>query len=131
MSSFLNIRSSRLEVSYKKVFLKFLQNSLKISKLSVVQSFFSQLTFGLLNSYCNSLVPCCFNFRNHTQKNCVIAFFDPLIRKHVTHAMHRNAVAEMPWVLENTGSFIFKKFENTVYARFTQELLQLIFIFFG
>ena len=40
--------------------------------------------------------------------------------------MHRNAVAEMPWVLENTGSFIFKKFENTVYARFTQELLQLI-----
>ena len=41
--------------------------------------------------------------------------------------MHRNAVAEMPWVLESTGSFIFKKFENTVYARFTQELLQLIF----
>ena len=41
--------------------------------------------------------------------------------------MHRNAVAEMPWVLENTGSFIFKKFENTVYARFTEELLQLIF----
>ena len=41
--------------------------------------------------------------------------------------MHRNAVAEMPWVLENTGSFIFKKIENTVYARFTQELLQLIF----
>ena len=29
MSSFLNIRSSRLEVSCKKVFLKFLQNSLK------------------------------------------------------------------------------------------------------
>ena len=26
----------------------------------------------------------------------------------------------MPWVLENTGSFIFKKFDNTVYARFTQ-----------
>ena len=41
--------------------------------------------------------------------------------------MHRKAVAGMPWVLENTGSFIFKKFENTVYARFTQELLQLIF----
>ena len=41
--------------------------------------------------------------------------------------MHRNTVAEMPWVLENAGSFIFKKFENTVYARFTQELLQLIF----
>ena len=34
--------------------------------------------------------------------------------------MHRNAVAEMPWVLENAGSFIFKKFETTVYARFTQ-----------
>ena len=41
--------------------------------------------------------------------------------------MHRNAVAEMPWVLENTESFIFKKIENTVYARFTQEPLQLIF----
>ena len=41
--------------------------------------------------------------------------------------MHRNAVAEMLWVLENTGSFTFKKFENTVYARCTQELLQLIF----
>ena len=41
--------------------------------------------------------------------------------------MHRNAVAEMPGALENTGSFIFKKFENTVYARFTQELLQFIF----
>ena len=39
--------------------------------------------------------------------------------------MHRNAVAEMPWVLENTGSFILKKFENTVYARVTLELLQL------
>ena len=95
------------------------------------QSFFSQLIFGLLNSYCNSLVSSCFNFRSHTPKKCVIAFFDPLIRKHVTHAMHRNAVAEMPWVLENTGSFIFKKIENTVYARFTQELLQLICIFFG
>ena len=32
--------------------------------------------------------------------------------------MYRNAEAEMPWVLENTGSFILKKFENTVYARF-------------
>ena len=41
--------------------------------------------------------------------------------------MHRNAVAEMAWVLENTWSFIFRKFENTVYARFTQEMLQLIF----
>ena len=41
--------------------------------------------------------------------------------------MHRNAVAEMPWLQENTGSFIFRKFENKVYARFTQELLQLIF----
>ena len=41
--------------------------------------------------------------------------------------MHRNAVAEMSWVIENTESFIFKKFEKTVYARFTQELLQLIF----
>ena len=41
--------------------------------------------------------------------------------------MHRNAVAEMPRVLENNGSFIFKKIENTVYARVTQELLQLIF----
>ena len=41
--------------------------------------------------------------------------------------MHRNAVAEMSWILENTGSSIFKKFENTVNARFTQELLQLIF----
>ena len=40
--------------------------------------------------------------------------------------MHGNAAAEMPWVLENTGSFIFKTIENTVYARFTQELLQLI-----
>ena len=40
--------------------------------------------------------------------------------------MHRNPVVEMPWILENTGSFILKKFENTVYARFTQELLQLI-----
>ena len=30
----------------------------------------------------------------------------------------------IPWVLENTGSFIFKKFENIVYARFVQELLQ-------
>ena len=48
-------------------------------------------------------------------------------RKHITHAMHKNVVAEMPWVLENTGSFIFKKIENTVYARFTEELLQLIF----
>ena len=56
-----------------------------------------------------------------------MAFFDRLIRKHVTHAMYRNAVAEMLWVLENTGSFIFKKSENTVYARFTKELLQLIF----
>ena len=65
MSSFLNIRSSRLEVSYKKAFLKFLENSLKISKLSVMQSFFyasvmliffSQLTFGLLNPYGNSLM---------------------------------------------------------------------------
>ena len=43
----------------------------------------------------------------------MIAFFDPLIRKHVTHAMCRNSVA----------TFL----ENTVYARFTQELLQLIF----
>ena len=41
--------------------------------------------------------------------------------------MYRKAVAEMPWVLENTGPFIFKKFENTVYARFTKELVQLIF----
>ena len=41
--------------------------------------------------------------------------------------MHRNAVAKMPWVLENTESFIFKKFENRVYAIFTQELLQSIF----
>ena len=41
--------------------------------------------------------------------------------------MHRKAVAEMPWVLENTWSFTFKKIENTVYARFTKELLQLIF----
>ena len=40
--------------------------------------------------------------------------------------MHRNAVTEMPCVLENTGSFIFC-IENTVYARFTQDLLQLIF----
>ena len=39
--------------------------------------------------------------------------------------MHRNAVAEMPWVLENTGSFILKKIENAVYARVTLELLQL------
>ena len=30
-------------------------------------------------------------------------------------------------LLENTGSSIFKKIENTVYARFTEELLQLIF----
>ena len=45
--------------------LKVLQNSLKISKLSIIQSFFmhplcqsffSQLIFGLLNPYCNSLV---------------------------------------------------------------------------
>ena len=41
--------------------------------------------------------------------------------------MHRNTVTEMPWVLENTRSFILKKFENTVYARLTQDLLQLIF----
>ena len=41
--------------------------------------------------------------------------------------MRRNAVAEMLWVIENTESFISKKFQNTVYARFTLELLQLIF----
>ena len=73
------------------------------------------------------LFPAHLPIRSHTQKNCNIAFFDPLIRKHITYARHRNAVAEMPWVLENTGSFILKKFENTVYARFTQELPQLIF----
>ena len=33
----------------------------------------------------------------------------------------------MPWALENTGSLILKNFENTAYARFTQEQLQLIF----
>ena len=38
MSSFLNNRSSHLEVSNKKVFLKLLQNSLKKSKISVMQS---------------------------------------------------------------------------------------------
>ena len=37
--------------------------------------------------------------------------------------MHRNAVAEMPWVLENTGSFIFKKFENTETFRNLSSLL--------
>ena len=42
----------------------------------------------------------------------------------------------MPWVLEKTGSFILiewevKKSENTVNARFTQGLMQLIFTFFG
>ena len=38
ISGFLNIRGSRLEESCKKVFLTFLQNSLKISKMSVMQS---------------------------------------------------------------------------------------------
>ena len=32
-------------------------------------------------------------FRNHTQKNCIMVFFDPLIRKHLTHAMYTNDVA--------------------------------------
>ena len=41
--------------------------------------------------------------------------------------MHRNAVTEISWIIENTGSFIFKTFEDAVYARFAQELLQLIF----
>ena len=102
MSRFLNIRSSRLKVSYKKVFLKLLQNHWKYQNYHLCslfymhplcQSFFSQLTFGLLNPYFKlTRVSCCFNFRNHTPKNCVIAFLDPLIRKHVTHAMHINVV---------------------------------------
>ena len=42
----------------------------------------------------------------------------------------------LPCVLDKTESFILigcevKKFENTVNARFTQGLLQLLFIFFG
>ena len=32
-------------------------------------------------------VSCCFNFRNHTLKNCILAFLDSLLRKHVTHTM--------------------------------------------
>ena len=41
----------------------------------------------------------------------------------------------MPWALEKIGSFILiewevKKFENTANARFTQGLLQLLFLFF-
>ena len=42
----------------------------------------------------------------------------------------------MPWVLEKTGSFILiewevKKIDNTVNARFTEGLLQLLFTFLG
>ena len=85
------------------MFAEFIEN-IKIVRYAVFffmhplcQSFFSQLTFGLLNPYCNSLVCLAVLILEIIPpKKCVIAFFDPLIRKHVMHAMHRNAVAEMP-----------------------------------
>ena len=43
--------------------------------------------------------------------------------------MHRNAVPEMPWVVQNTGSFIFKKFENAVYATILAKIFQTDYSF--
>ena len=48
-------------------------------------------------------VSCWFNFRNHTQKNCTIAFFDRLIRKHV---MHKRTQTLWPHALSNRKNWV-------------------------
>ena len=58
--------------------------------------FFSQLILRLLHPYCNSLACLAVLFLKIISKTiwyCIIAFFDRLIRKHVTYAMYTNAMA--------------------------------------
>ena len=127
-------------VSYKKVFLRFLQNSLKISKLSVMQSFFyaslMPITF-FLSSSLDYLILIVIHLclpvlilEVIPQKNASQLFSIRLLEN-----TSRMQCTETLWLhtlsTRKTGSIIFKKIENTVYARFTQELLRLIFIFFG
>ena len=93
-------------------------------KKSSFISFFCQLTFGLLNPYCNSLVCLAVLILEIMPQKIASQLFSIAYQKALTHAMRRDAVAEMSWVLENTGSFIFKKFENTVYAAMLAMIFQ-------
>ena len=58
--------------------------------------FFSQLTFRLLHPSCNSVVCLTVLFLEIILKtiwNCIIVFFDTLIRKYIMYAMYTKAIA--------------------------------------
>ena len=55
----------------------------------------------------------------------------PELNVQKTHAMYTNAVATCPEYSKQLDCVRRKKIENTINARLTQGLLQLLFTFFG